>query len=138
MPPDVSTYLSPRTVLVTGGSGFIGTNLVEHLAAAGHTVVNADIATPRHPNDAECWRAVAVGDREAIHQIIDDVQPDVVVHLAARTDLGSDDVADYGANTTGVEHLVDAVKATPSVQRVLFSSTQLVCEPGYVPRHETD
>ena len=138
MPPDVSTYLSPRTVLVTGGSGFIGTNLVEHLAAAGHTVVNADIALPRHPGHAERWRAVDVGDREGIHQVIDDVQPDVVVHLAARTDLGSDDVAGYNANTAGVEHVVDAVKATPSVQRVLFSSTQLVCEPGYVPRHDTD
>lgn len=65
--------------------------------------------------------------------------PDALVHLAARIDLDEkDDLAGYAANIEGVENLVAAVRSTPSVRRAIWTSSQLVCRVGYVPRNETD
>jgi GlcNAc-P-P-Und epimerase len=64
--------------------------------------------------------------------------PDVVVHLAARTDVDGENVAAYSVNVEGTRNLVAAVAAAGSVRRVLFASSQLVCRVGYVPRNDTD
>jgi nucleoside-diphosphate-sugar epimerase len=58
--------------------------------------------------------------------------------LAARTDLDGKSLQDYAANTVGVTNVVQAVRSTPSVRRVIYTSSQLVCDVGYVPRHDTD
>ena len=66
--------------------------------------------------------------------------PDGVVHLAARTDL--DEKADlrkgYATNVIGAENLVTAIRVSESVQRCIYTSTQLVCPVGYVPKSDLD
>ena len=62
----------------------------------------------------------------------------MIVHLAARTDLDGTSVDEYAANTAGVEHVLDAAGASSTVERVLFSSSQLVCAPGHTPLDEFD
>lgn len=127
-----------RRVLVTGGSGFIGTNLVEHLRASGDTeVVNLDREPPRNSSHGPNWRRVDLLDREALGSAVEDAAPQVIVHLAARTDLEGSGLDDYAVNIRGVEHLIDAAAAT-GVQRVLFGSSQLVCTPGHRPVDEFD
>ncbi|MFK9714751.1 NAD-dependent epimerase/dehydratase family protein, partial [Escherichia coli] len=65
--------------------------------------------------------------------------PDAVVHLAARIDLDEKtDLSGYTANIEGVENLVEAIRRTPSVRRVIWTSSQLVCRVGYVPTSDTD
>jgi nucleoside-diphosphate-sugar epimerase len=67
------------------------------------------------------------------------VQPDAVVHLAARTDLAETlSVHGYAPNVDGVRNLIEAIRATRSVKRAIFTSSQLVCRVGYVPASETD
>jgi nucleoside-diphosphate-sugar epimerase len=61
------------------------------------------------------------------------------VHLGARTDLGeTEDIQGYDANIQGVKNLIDAINATPSVTRVLFASSMLVCKFGYRPQSDND
>jgi nucleoside-diphosphate-sugar epimerase len=65
--------------------------------------------------------------------------PDYILHLAARTDLDeTKDIQGYASNIEGVENLITAIRQTPSVKRCIFTSSQLVCKLGYVPKDEYD
>lgn len=125
-------------VLITGGSGFIGTNLVAHMLGLGHEVLNADISPPRNKAHAALWHRVDVTHREGLLACVRDFRPELVFHLAARTDLDGADVSDYAANMAGVSYLIDAVQASAGVQRVVFASSRLVCRIGHQPAHDED
>jgi nucleoside-diphosphate-sugar epimerase len=125
-------------LLVTGGSGFIGTNLVEHYRARGSTVVNVDPAPPRNPAHRDVWTRFDPLDGEALRAAIAELRPTAVLHMGARTDLDGADLAAYAANTEGVRVMVDALRDAPSVQRVIFASSRMVCHIAYRPKHETD
>lgn len=71
-------------VLVTGGSGFIGSHLIDELINAGHTVLNVDRERPRIPTDAE-FAELDIRDGEGVRQTIKSWCPDVIAHLAAET-----------------------------------------------------
>jgi len=125
-------------VLVTGGSGFIGTNVCQHLLQAGLPVLNLDRAQPRNAAHAAIWKQVDVVEAAPLRDALVAFAPDTVLHLAARTDLDGRTVADYAANTQGVENIVDAALACTSVRRVVFASSRLVCRIGHVPASDTD
>ena len=128
-----------RRVLVSGGSGFIGTNLVESLARAGVDVLSLDHAAPREPAHGRWFRQVDLLDRSAVREAFLEWRPEHVVHLAARTDLAPDaTLEDYAVNTTGTEIVLDAAAAAGSVTRMLVTSSMLVCRPGYVPQNDRD
>lgn len=131
--------MSGWRVLITGGSGFIGTNLVEHFSAQGCTVLNLDIAPPRNRQQAHLWRAVDLLDRQNLIRAVTEFSPHYLLHFAARTDLKETrNLAGYAANIEGVCNLIDAIRAASSLRRVIFASSQLVCRLGYTPRHELD
>ena len=125
-------------VLITGGSGFIGTNLVERFLSRGDEVVNLDVAAPRHPGHAAHWRRVDILDAAALQSTVASFAPEVVLHMAARTDLGGASVADYLVNTVGVSNVITALKPLRSLSLVIFASSMLVCRIGYRPRSEDD
>lgn len=125
-------------ILVTGGSGFIGTNLVEALRTQGRGVVSLDVVAPRLSDHRGIWRCTDILDPAAVSAVFDDVRPSAVVHLAARTDLEGRTLADYAANTEGLGHVLDAVAGQPEVRRFVSFSTQLVATPGRPPSHECD
>ena len=127
-------------VLVTGSAGFIGRRLVQVLAESGHVVGGLDIREP--PPESSLMTTNYVCDllqRDALMAAVREFAPDAVVHLAARTDLDETvGLEGYAANVQGVSHLVDAIRSAPSVRRCLWTSSQLVCRMGYIPRHPTD
>jgi GlcNAc-P-P-Und epimerase len=81
---------------------------------------------------------VDLGDHAGMTRLFEGVQPVQVVHLAARIDLSPDSVVKYHANIEGVLNLMHAIQRTASVQRVLWTSSQLVSRIGRIPRHDTD
>jgi nucleoside-diphosphate-sugar epimerase len=131
--------MSQQRVIITGGSGFIGTNLVEDRVAQGLEVLNLDIQAPRNRTHQTFWQKVDILDRSAVIQAVSDFKPQVLLHFAARTDLDEHyNLAGYSANIEGVCNVIEAIRATPSIGRVIFASSQLVCRLGYVPKDDYD
>lgn len=109
-------------ILVTGGSGFIGTNLVADLLKAGHSV---SIYDKRESETYPDLCVVAdVRDRGKLTKALQGV--DVVYHLAAEH---RDDVRPvslyYNVNVSGADNLVHAAEGN-SVKKIIFTSSVAV------------
>jgi nucleoside-diphosphate-sugar epimerase len=125
-------------VLVTGGSGFIGTNLVSLLLKKGYELRSLDIKPPRVQQHGSIFRSVDILDREALSREFTDFAPQVLIHLAARTDLHGRSVHDYAANTQGVVNVLAAVRESLSVGRSIFASSRMVCDISVRPEAEDE
>lgn len=123
---------------MTGGSGFLGTNLVEFYEQEPGAVLNVDVAAPRNPALTKSWKRVDILDAAGLNDVVRSFAPTLVVHLAARTDLDGRTIGDYAVNTRGVENLIAAVAAAPSVERVIFASSRLVCRIGHLPAQDDE
>ena len=118
--------------LVTGGAGFIGSNLVDALLASGDavTVVN-DLSTGRRSNLDGALAAGAelaeldIRDAEALAGRLAATAPDVVFHLAAQIDVRrslADPAFDAAVNIGGTANLLEAMHRAGS-RRIVFVST---------------
>ena len=126
-------------ILITGGSGFIGTNLIEFLLKEGeYSFISIDINQPKIENHKKNWKQVDICDINSLKKVILEFQPDYVIHLAARTDLRGKELNDYAANMDGVSNLLDALEEVPNLKRSVFASSMYVCEPGYMPKDFED
>ncbi|QCR22593.1 NAD(P)-dependent oxidoreductase [Pontibacter sp. SGAir0037] len=124
--------------VVTGGSGFIGTNLVSKLINEGHEVLNLDIARPQNEQQFPYWRQVDILEFEKLKVLILLFNPDVIIHLAAVTDLDGTTLDYYRANFDGTKHIIDIANMLPSIKKVVYTSSMYVCKPGYVPLNYDD
>lgn len=128
-----------QVILITGGSGFIGTHLVQYYRDQGCKLFNLDIAPPLEPAQADVWIKQDLLDREGLLRCVKEISPTVVVHLAARTDLDESASMDgYAINIAGVSNLIDAVEEVGTVDRLIITSSMLVCEVGYQPESDED
>lgn len=126
-------------LLVTGGSGFIGTNFMAHWIDSGVPLLNLDWNPPLNPEHKGWWKELDIMDSHALTEAILQFAPTHVVHLAARTDTEEPvDVDAYRQNHLGTANLLGAVKQCPAVQRIIVTSTQFVCEAGYQPKDDLD
>ena len=72
-------------ILITGAGGQIGHDLIGALVAQGHEVVSTDLA-PRPPSHAHAggkWQRLDVTDAKAAEELIAELRPELVFHLAA-------------------------------------------------------
>ncbi|MGV9009389.1 NAD-dependent epimerase/dehydratase family protein [Brevundimonas sp.] len=118
--------------LITGSRGFVGAALMRRLAENGHQVTGFS----RQAGDDALQGDLL--DPASIRAALATFRPDVVYNLAAETDLKGPPRNGYAANTTGVANLLEAVAEAPSVQRVIWMSSQLVNRPGHTPVSDTD
>ncbi len=125
-------------VFITGGSGFIGRNLIEAITKQGWTFYNYDQAEPGI--GFERWIRGDIRDHEALAGAVAECAPDAVIHLAARTDCDEGTTVEegYRPNTEGTANLLSAVGAVPSVRRLIVVSSQFVCGPGRLPEGDED
>ncbi|HEX6890121.1 MAG TPA: NAD(P)-dependent oxidoreductase, partial [Chryseolinea sp.] len=96
-----------KKFLVTGGSGFIGTNFVDALLKDGLTVLNLDASQPLKTEHTACWKQVDILDYPSIESEILKFDPDIIVHLAAVTDLNGTTAEYYSANTRGTQNIIN-------------------------------
>lgn len=124
-------------VLVTGGSGFIGTNMIQYYLDNKIDILNVDIAPPKNVRHNHLWKECDIRDFEKLKKEMESFSPTHVMHLAARTGEGKD-ISEFNTNTDGVENLITTCKGLKNLQRVVFTSSQLVCREDYKPKHDAD
>ncbi len=118
--------------LVTGGAGFIGSNLVDALLARGDEVtVVDDLSTGRMSNLEPGLAAGAelvemdIRDREALTRVAGEKRPEAIFHLAAQIDVRkslADPFFDASINVGGTANVVEAARAS-ECGRVVSIST---------------
>ena len=127
-----------RRVFVTGGSGFIGTNMMQRLQDDGMEAVNYDWAAPRDPSVGGLHVLGDILDLESLAGAVKKFKPDLVIHLAARCDLRGTLLEDYEANTSGVKNMIASILGAPSVTRVIFASSRYVHRNEVQPQSDDD
>jgi nucleoside-diphosphate-sugar epimerase len=125
-------------ILVTGGSGFIGTNLIEKLDKDGHDILNIDLVKPKISFQLKFWIKADINSFNSLNQIITNFGPDYIVHLAARTDLDGISLEDYKTNVLGVENILKISNGLKSLRKIVITSSMLVCHGGYYPKDQFD
>ena len=128
-----------KRVLVTGGSGFIGTNFISMIEKKGFEIMNIDFNKPRNNDQINYWKEVDICDYELLNNCISGFNPNYIVHLAARTDLDEKKNIDgYSANTVGVRNLMKICSELKGLTRIVVASSMLVCKSGYFPENGND
>lgn len=131
-----------KTVLVTGGAGYVGSHACKSLAQAGYLPVVYDNLSKGHLNSVQ-WGPLEkgdMGDRERLDAVFKTYRPDAVMHFAAFIEAGesvSYPGKYYENNTFGTLTLLQAMCAN-GVKPIIFSSTAAVYgEPQGIPISET-
>jgi UDP-N-acetylglucosamine 4-epimerase len=132
-----SLSCAPRRWLVTGGAGFIGSHLVEHLLALGQDVVCVDNFSTGHRSHLETIRATLPAERTSRLRLIEGDLADLglcreavsgVDHILHQAALGSvpqsitDPVASHRSNVTGTLNLFTSARDA-GIRRVVYAST---------------
>ncbi|WP_370615017.1 SDR family oxidoreductase [Mumia sp. Pv 4-285] len=115
-----------RRVLVTGGSGFLGSSVVPGLAADADValVVSGDVRDPREHVDGVVHVTLDVTDADAVSRTVAEHEIDTIVHLASIVNPPpgmTDDVA-YEVDVEGTSHVLAAAVAH-GVRRLVVSSS---------------
>jgi nucleoside-diphosphate-sugar epimerase len=127
-------------ILVTGGSGFIGTHVANRLLARGHSLLNLSTHPPHEGAHKGFWQKTDILDAPAVLAAFEMFSPEITIHLAARTEMDEKTTAETGfrANTEGTRNILAAIKASSSVRRAVICSSQFVCGPGRLPENDED
>jgi len=112
------------TALITGINGFTGYYLAHELRTAGYTVVG--LSSTEIVQDASSVNYVCnILDREKLVNVLTQVKPDIIVHLAALTFVAHEDAdAIYRTNVVGTRNLLEAIIKSKHIPRsVLLTSS---------------
>ncbi len=127
---------TPRRIFLTGGSGFIGGEVVKLLQARGDEVRNFDIAAPHFPEQRDAWVGGDVRDGEGLAREIARFGPHVVLHLASDIDVAKTDIAEFTTTIGGTANVLAALGGAPSLRKFVHVSTQFAVRPGIEPPDE--
>ncbi len=130
-PEDNWSLSKPTKILVTGGAGFIGTNLCATLRSAGHEVTAFDNLSVSNANVAlleSLGVSIVVGDVSNFEEVLTVAKDNAVIfHLAAmnRAQRSIDQpIIAHHANITGTLHVLEAARRFKA--RVVFVSSSSV------------
>jgi nucleoside-diphosphate-sugar epimerase len=128
--------MTARPCLITGGSGFLGINLVRHLLSRGLRIRSLDIAPFDYPEKERIEAIVGdIRDADAVERVMHD-SPDIV-HCAAALPLASEEeIVSTGVDGTRI--LLEAALRHRAERFVFVSSTAVYGIPDHHPIREDD
>lgn len=129
--------MAQPTVLVTGGAGFLGINLIRYLDRKGWSLVSLDLANFDYPDMVDKMKIVQgdTRDRAAVDSAMEGV--DMVVHTAAALPLYSpEDI--YTTDVEGTRTVLESARQHGVKRFVHISSTAVYGIPDHHPLYETD
>src|SRR3954451_4608553 len=111
--------------VITGGSGYIGSRLVDHLAGREQTeaIVVADVRAPSSFRPKTSFTELDVRDRRGVSELFERERPDCVVHLAFLLNPIHDEAAMYDVDVNGTQNVLEAAAAAGVQQMLVTSST---------------
>lgn len=131
----------PRTILVVGGAGYIGSHMLIQLRDAGYGVAVADDLSSGRRGAVEGMdlHVGDIGDRQFADRVVAAVRPDAVMHFASHIQVG-ESMAEpgkyYGNNVEATRVLLETMRVH-GVHHFIFSSTAAIFgDPEYVPIDE--
>ena len=136
-------------ILLTGGTGYIGSHTAVALCAQGHSVVLLDNLANSRASVAESIEQIAgtavpfvegdVRDTAKVESVLVDYQIDAVIHFAGLKAVGEsvqNPLAYYANNVQGTISLLQAMQACDVKTLVFSSSATVYGEPRYLPLDE--
>lgn len=125
-------------VLITGGAGCLGANIVDHWRARGHNYLVIDNLATAIPDALAGARQLEflegdVGDRALVEHAVDRFRPDVIIHAAAAYKDPSDWRGDLMTNTVGTVNLVEAAKRSRTQRFINFQTALCYGRPDRTP-----
>ena len=125
------------TIIVTGGVGYVGRELVRQLSAAEPDAtlhVMDNLASGEHrlsamDRDGFTLHRVDIRDRDAVRRTLADVSPDIIYHLAAVHFIPFCEADPGDAVARNVQGTVNLLDSAPAGTRFVFASTAAVYAP---------
>ena len=128
----------PKTILVTGGSGFIGTAVCKLLVEAGHNVINLD----RKKKEIEGVTLYPFDiSNHQVQGIMQLTKPDSIIHLAADHEVGRsvlDPAVYYENNVANTINLLNCAVSVGVKEFVFSSSSSVYGNAAQYPTGETN
>lgn len=121
--PSQEKDMKPTRVLVTGGSGYFGSVLVEALRKSGYLVTNFDISEPSSADSSVLFKKGDIRDFDAVLGAC--LNQDIVFHNVAQVPLSKDDQLFHEVNVTGTQNLLNAALQA-KVMKVVYTSSSAV------------
>jgi nucleoside-diphosphate-sugar epimerase len=128
--------MDQQKVLITGGAGFLGINLIRNLQSKGYATASLDVEEFDYPERGRVETIKGdIRDKALLNEIMEDV--DFVIHTAAALPLYSaDDI--YTTDVEGTRNVLDAALRNNVEWVVHVSSTAVYGIPDHHPLYETD
>jgi dTDP-4-dehydrorhamnose reductase len=115
------------TVLVIGGSGFLGGEVVRQALAAGHQVAATYLTRPTEMAGT-AWHAMDIRDRQQVTDLVTAIKPDLVINAAFQK-------ADWASSADGAAHV--AIAAASVAARLVHISSDAVFSGAAIRYDET-
>ncbi|KCV26850.1 NAD(P)H-binding protein, PF13460 family, partial [Bordetella bronchiseptica 00-P-2730] len=125
-------------ILITGGAGCLGSNLIEHWLPQGHEIFVIDnFATGKRevvpPTARLTVREGSIADADLIHECFATFQPDVVVHAAAAYKDPDDWKEDVSTNVLGSVYVAQAARKSGVKRLINFQTALCYGRPTQLP-----
>lgn len=130
-------------ILVTGGLGFIGSNLVRTLVGKGHEVSVIDnllLGKPENVSDIKDKIQIIIGDVNKRNDLEKAANPDIIFHMAASSSSPMFQKDLKGCYRNNIEGFINVLEFArdPSTKKVIYASTSSIYGNNPIPLREDD
>lgn len=129
---------NPKSILVTGGCGFIGSHTVDLLCEKGYNVIVADIVAPKYKNENAKYYQLDIASIDSERIFIEN-NIDIIIHLAAQVSVSVSNripLEDAHNNIIGSINITELAKKYNVKKIIASSSAALYGSPQYYPVDE--